>query len=135
MKLLLAKLCEYACKLENQRHSMLGIFDDIRVPSLPIDHPPFFICVQVEFDVAEAGADWRVEAILVDPDGKQLFRADLNGQVPEPHGGVIPVKLFAQINVPQIRLTDAGDYRLDVLLNGRVAGEERVPVFVVHMGN
>lgn len=131
MKLLLAKLCEYACKLENQRHSMLGIFDDIRVPSLPIEHPAFFICVQVEFDAAEAGQPWHIEAILVDPDAKQLFRADLQGTVPEPQGGILPVKLFAQISVPPVRFENAGDYRLDVILDGRIAGEERVPVFVV----
>lgn len=131
MKLLLAKLCEYACKLENQRHSMLGIFDDIRVPSLPIDHPPFYICVQVEFDADEAGQALRIEAIFVDPDGKQIFRADLNGNAPEPQVGAHPIKLFAQINVPAVRLEVAGDYRLDVILNGRIVGEERVPVYIV----
>jgi hypothetical protein len=131
MRLLLAKLCEYACKLESQRHCMVGIFDDIRVHSLPIDHPPFFVCVQIEFDADEAGTDWKMETVFLNPDGKQLFRAELNGTVPLAQQNAIPVKLFAMIGAPAIRLEQAGDYRLDVTVNGRVIGEERIPVFTV----
>jgi hypothetical protein len=130
MRLLLAKFCEYACKLENQRHSMVGIFDDIRVPGFPIDHPAFFLCLQFEFEPPEAGSIMKVEAILMDEDGKQMFRAELNGEVP-PSQTVGVVKLFAQIGVPPIRFERAGDYRLDVVYNGLSAGEERVPVFAV----
>lgn len=131
MKLLLAKLCEYACKLENQRHCMVGIFDDIRLPALPIDHPAFFICVQVEFDADEAGTEWNMEAIFLDPDGRQQFKAELRGQVPPVDQNAIPVKLFAIVGAPPFRIESGGDYRLDVLVNGRVIGEERVPVYVV----
>ena len=132
MKLLLAKLCEYASKLENQRHCMVGIFDDIRVPGRPIDHPAFFICVQIEFDADEAGTDWTLEAVFLNPDGHQLFRAHLVGQVPGQELDAIPVKLFAIIGAPPVRLEESGDYRLDVLVDGRVIGEERIPVFTVH---
>jgi len=131
MKLLLAKLCEYACKLENQRHSMIGIFDDIRLRSLPVDHPSFYVCVQIEFDADEAGTDWQLEAIFLDPDGRQHFRAELQGKVPPADDSAVPVKLFAVIGAPPIRLEKPGDYRLDVLVNGKVIGEERVPVFIV----
>lgn len=131
MKLLLAKLCEYACKLENQRHCMVGIFDDIRLPHMPIDHPAFFVCVQVEFGPDEAGTDWLMEAVFVDPDGRQQFRAELRGSVPPVDQQAIPVKLFAIIGAPPIRLENPGDYRLDVLVNQKVVGEERIPVFVV----
>jgi len=111
---------------------MVGLFDDIRLPSLPIDHPAFFICVQVEFDADEAGTDWVMESLFLDPDGRQQFRAELRGQVPPTETAAIPVKLFAIIGAPPFRLEKAGDYRLDVLVNGRVIGEERVPVFVVN---
>lgn len=131
MKLLLAKLCEYATKLENQRHCMVGIFDDIRLPHLPIDHPAFYVCVQVEFGADEAGTDWHMEAIFLDPDGRQQFRAELRGVVPPADGLAIPVKLFAIIGAPPIRLEHSGDYRLDVLVNEKVIGEERIPVFVI----
>jgi hypothetical protein len=130
VKLLLAKLCEYACKLENQRHCMVGIFDDIRVPQIPIDHPSFFVCVQIEFESDEASTEWQMEAVFLDPDGKQLFRAELRGTVP-PANGAVPVKLFAVIGAPAFRLNATGDHRLDVLVNSKLLGEERVPVFIV----
>jgi hypothetical protein len=131
MKLLLAKLCEYACKLENQRHCMVGIFDDIRVPKVPIDHPAFFVCVQVEFDSDEAGSDWKLEAVFVDPDARQQFRAELLGTVPLHQDSAVPIKLFAMIGAPPFRLLMTGDYRLDVLMDGKVIGEERIPVHLV----
>jgi hypothetical protein len=131
MKLLLAKLCEYACKLENQRHSMIGIFDDIRVPQIPIDHPAFFICVQVEFESDESGMEWKLEAIFVDPDGRQQFRAELVGSVPLHNDTAVPIKLFAMIGAPPFKLLMTGDFRLDVLVNGKVIGEERIPVHLV----
>lgn len=110
---------------------MVGIFDDIRLPHMPIDHPAFFVCVQVEFGAEEAGTDWLMEAVFVDPDGRQQFRAELRGSVPPVDQQAIPVKLFAIISAPPIRLENPGDYRLDVLVNQKVIGEERIPVFVV----
>jgi hypothetical protein len=110
---------------------MVGIFDDIRVPQIPIDHPAFYICVQVEFDPDEGGTDWKLEAIFVDPDGRQQFRAELKGTVSVRDDTAIPVKLFAMIGAPPFRIQMSGDYRLDVIVNGKVIGDERVPVHVV----
>lgn len=130
MRVLLSKFCEYACKLENGRHTMVGIFDDIRLPELPFDHPPFYCCIQLELEPSETGREMDVDAILLDQDGKELFNSNLKGQVPKETGNV-PVKLFIQMALPPTRLESAGTYRLDVLFNGAKVGEERLPVFTV----
>jgi hypothetical protein len=72
-----------------------------------------------------------MEAVFLDPDGRQQFKAELRGKVPPSDQNAIPVKLFAIIGAPPFRIENPGDYRLDVLVNGRVMGEERVPVYVV----
>jgi hypothetical protein len=130
MRVLLSKFCEYACKLENGRHNMIGIFDDVRVPSFPVDHPGFFLCVQLEFERTEAGRPMQIETLLMDEDGKQLFKAEMSGTIPQSQG-VGAVKMFVQIGVPAMRFERAGDYRLDVLFNGQSVGEERLPVYAV----
>ena len=63
MRVLLSKFCEYACKLENGRHNMIGLFDDVRVPGFPIDHPAFFLCVQFEFEANEFGRPMHMRTV------------------------------------------------------------------------
>ena len=72
MRLLLSKFCEYATQQQNGRHSMVGIFDNIIVPEFPIDHPPFFLCIQMEFDPNESEQDMDVLALLIDEDGNDV---------------------------------------------------------------
>ncbi len=130
MRLLLSKFCEYACKLENGRHSMIGIFDDIRVPEVPIDHPPFFLCLQLEYEAMETGSDLRLEAVFVDEDGGELFRTSIEGPIPKERGPGT-VKVFVQIAIAPMRFERAGTHRLDVFTDDRKIGEERLPILVV----
>jgi hypothetical protein len=109
---------------------MIGIFDHIAVPSLPIDHPPFFICLQFEFEPSEAGEPMDVFIKLVDDDAKPVVDFTASGEVPRDQGGG-PTKLFMQFQLPGIRFERPGDYRLEVLFNGTRVGEDRIPVLVV----
>lgn len=127
MRLLLSKFCEYATQLQNGRHTMVGIFDNIVVPKFPVDHPPFFLCIQMEFDPNEGNQDMTVVAVLIDEDGKQIMDVTASGKVPrDPRGG--STRLFIQFLMPPMRFEKPGDYRLDVLFNDQKVGEERLPV-------
>lgn len=130
MRLLLSKFCEYACKQENGRHTMVGLFDDIRVPSLPLEHPPFYLCLQLELEALETGRDLNLEAVFSDEDGRELFRTQVNGPIPR-EAGPGQVKVFVQVGIAPMQLERPGVYRLDVFAEGRKLGEERVPVLVV----
>jgi hypothetical protein len=130
MRVLLSKFCEYGCKLENGRHTMVGIFDDIRVREVPFDHPPFFLCIQIQFEPSETGRDMNLETVLLDEDGKEIFSSVIQGPIPKEPGNQ-PVKLFLQIGLPPTRFESAGQYRLDVLFNGAKVGDEVLPVFVI----
>jgi len=106
---------------------MVGIFDNIVVPKFPIDHPPFFLCIQMEFDPNEGDQDMTVVAVLIDEDGKQIMDVTASGKVPrDPRNG--STRLFIQFLMPPMRFEKPGDYRLDVLFNDQKVGEERLPV-------
>ncbi len=127
MRLLLSKFCEYATQQANGRHSMVGIFDNIVVPNFPIDHPPFFLCLQMEFDPNEADQEMSVLAVLIDEDGRQMMDVMASGRVPrDPNGG--STRLFIQFFMPPMRFERPGDFRLDVMFNDQKVGEERLPV-------
>lgn len=127
MNLNFCKLCEYATQQQNGRHSMIGIFDNIVSPVFPVDHPSFFICLQFEFEPAEAGEPMDVLVKLVDDDAKSYLDFTASGEIPrDPTGG--PIRMFMQFQIPGMRFERPGNFRLEVMFNGKRCGEERLPV-------
>ena len=130
MKVILVKACEYSAPMANGRQSMIGIFDNIVVPFMPIDHPPFSLCAQVEFDQSDADAEHQVFCRLIDPDALTLFDVTLSISHPrDPNGGI--TRVFISINVPGLRFEKLGDHRVEVLVDGQKLGEETIPVLQV----
>jgi hypothetical protein len=129
MKVLLVKACEYATQQANGRQTLVGIFDNIVTPVIPLDHPPFFVCVQLEFEADEADNPFGMTVLLIDDDGTKIVELPVHGQVPrDPAGGVS--RLYASFHVPGVRISKQGEYRLDVMINGRKHAEERIPVLL-----
>ncbi len=131
MRVLYSKFCEYACQLMNGRHSMIGIFDNIRAASFPVDHPPFFICVEMEFDPVEGGRQHVFRFVLLDEDGKEVlgFSGPPTHVPRDPQYG--PLKIQITVGVGGVRFEKAGQYRLDILCDGEKVAEERLPVVKV----
>jgi hypothetical protein len=130
MRVLLCKFCEYVCKLENGRHNLVGIFDDVRAPSFPIDHPPLFLTFQLEFDKEEMGNTLEVVARFVDPDNKEIFRTDVKGEVPT-NKELEHVRVFFFAPIQTVPLQRAGMYRIVIANMGDIAHIEHLPVYQV----
>lgn len=132
MRVLYSKFCEYACQLANGRHSLIGIFDNVRVPGFPVDHPPFFICIELEFEPLETDIDHDFRFALIDEDGKEVL--GFQGppvKVPRDTANVGPQKMQITVGVGGVRFEKPGIYRLDISCDGDVVGEERLPVLQV----
>lgn len=130
MRVLLCKLCEYVCKLENGRHNLVGIFDDIRAPQFPVDHPPFFLAFQLEFDREDMGDKLEVVARLTGPDNTEILRSDLKGEVPK-SVDVDHVRMFCFTAVQPIKLQGPGHYKIVISNMGDIIHIENLPVFKV----
>ena len=131
MQLLLCKVCEYAFQNQNGRHSMVGLFENIVLPQVGVDHPPFFVCLQLEFDPDEQDQPLDLEVVMIDPDGKRMLDFNAEGMIPRDSAGGI-TRLFLQFYVPKVRFEVLGDYRFDILVGGKPIGSERVPVLVAN---
>jgi hypothetical protein len=131
MKVLYSKFCEYATQQMNGRHSMIGIFDNIRVPGFPVDHPPFFICVEIEFDPGEAGKEHFFKFAIIDEDGKEklAFEGPPTMVPRDPMYG--PQKMQITVGVGGVRFEKPGVYRLDITCDEEKIAEERLPVIQV----
>lgn len=130
MTVRILKLCEYATKLENGRHALIGIFEDIRVPQLPIDHPPFFLAAQMQFDSAECGSQHTLRFEVLDPTGAAVLDAEVPAQVEQTEGGDGPLATLL-IQVQTVRLTKTGVHTVQVSMNGKVSHSEPLPVAIV----
>lgn len=130
MKVILLKACEYSAPMGNGRQTLVGIFDNIVVHYVPIDHPPFSLCAQVEFDQADSESHHQVFCRLIDPDAQTLFDVSLDVANPrDPNGG--STRVFISINVPGLRLEKLGDHRIEIQVDGQKLGEETIPVLRV----
>lgn len=133
MRILYSKFCEYSCQLLNGRHSMIGIFDNIRAPAFPLDHPPFFICVEVEFEPGESDLPHAFTFSIIDEDGKPVLRFEGPPAVLPRDPSYSPQRIHMTVGIGGIRFEKPGAYRLDVECDGQKVGEELLPVIKVDL--
>ena len=125
MKGLLCKFCDYACRVDGGKGSLIGMFDTIGGMEFPLTHPTFFICVEFEFQHWETNKDTQVKMVLIDEDGKELMGVEGHFRVPPSHDGR-PVTIFESFRIDNLRFDKPGIYRLDVISNNEPIAESRL---------
>jgi len=112
---------------------MLGLFDDVRVPQLPIDHPPFFLCCQMEFTKQETGIQHKLQFRLLDPNGEVGMSIEAPIEIPKEDANEEP-RLFIVVGITGIRIQKQGTYLIQTLADGDILASEPLPVRVVKQG-
>ncbi|KAA0225424.1 MAG: hypothetical protein AKCLJLPJ_01794 [Fimbriimonadales bacterium] len=125
MRVLLLKFCDYACRVDGAKGSVIGMFDTIGGPEFPLTHPTFFITAEFEFEPYESGSTAEVKMILIDEDGKQLMGVEGEFVIPRSIEGR-PVTLFEMFRIDGLTFPRPGHYRLDVIYNGEPIAEARL---------
>ncbi len=106
----LGVLCDHAMVSQDGKLSLIGIFDRIAVPGLPVQHPRFFVVAV--FDMAPGEYTVRVE--LIDPTGASVLQEQ---------GVEIPVgvaeagqsgNLVAELNMLPLEFAGRYDFNLYV---------------------
>lgn len=109
-------LCDHALVSQDGKLSLIGIFDRIAVPSLPIQHPRFFVVAV--FDMAPGNHMVRVE--LLDPTGHNVLQ-EQGVQIPVSVAGVGQSgNLIAELNM--LPLDFAGRYDFNLYVGDERAG-------------
>lgn len=125
MKALLLKFCDYACRTEGAKGSIIGIFDTIGGVEFPISQPTFYICVEFEFDPFEADKTAEVLMRLINEDGREIMLVEGEIRVPPAFEGR-PINMFEYFRVDGLIFDKPGPYRLDCLYEGDVVAEARL---------
>jgi hypothetical protein len=120
-------LCDAANADSNGKLSVLGVFDQIQAPSVPIIHASgCSVAVRMRFDRVEEGQK-ALRITVVDIDGREAFptfNANVEVRVPPNESSAI-VQIVLRIQ--QLNLPHFGEYRIDLAIDGRV--EKSVPLF------
>lgn len=121
-------LCDAATVDAGGKLNILGAFDTIWAPQMPLVYPQFAIALRVRFESIEVG-EHKISFNFVDMDGKHIL---------PPATGVISV-VFQQeqrsasansiLNVQMVQLANYGEYSIDLAINGRK--EASLPLFVL----
>lgn len=72
MEIEIATLAEYAVVAQDNKMSIMGIFDVVGAPRFPVIHPKFFVCVRIGCRPIEQGTNHVLNLIIQDPDGRPL---------------------------------------------------------------
>jgi hypothetical protein len=106
----LGVLCDHALVGQDGKLSLIGIFDRIAVPGLPVQHPRFFVVAV--FDMAPG--DYVVRVELLDPTGSNVLQ-DQGVEIPV--GVVAPGQsgnLVAELNMLPLEFAGRYDFNLYV---------------------
>ena len=125
MRVLLLKFCDYACRTEGAKGSIIGIFDTVGGIEFPVSHPTFYICVEFEFDPFEADRTVEVLMRLINEDGREILVVEGEIRVPPAFEGR-PVNMFEYFRVDGLIFEVPGPYRLDCLSGEEILAEARL---------
>ncbi len=118
MEVKFAVLADYASITREGKLNVLGIFDTINAPTLPMGLPLFYVVVSYEAGAAEFDSIKNVEIVLCDEDGNRILgmNQELKIARPQVKGTMVTANQIAGIVGCQFNKT--GSYQFDILVNG-----------------
>ena len=128
MEVALALLADAANATETKKLNVLGIFSNINPPLLPYRHPSMTLVLKFEVDPVEADTDKTIQVVLVDPDGRELNRLEIQARLPKPENAGAPMELLLNLGMNGVFLERAGPHAFVILVNGET--KKRVPLNV-----
>ncbi len=140
MDIQVAVLCDAATDSFGKLN-LLGAFDTIQAPHLPVVYPQCSIALRMTFNKIEEGPH-RMRINFVDEDGKSVFKAldaerrpvskplEMPFAVQVPEDSIFVSRNFV-VNVQNLTFEKPGLYSIDLAVDGRQEGS--IPLLVKHV--
>lgn len=129
MEVALALLADAANATATNKLNVLGVFTNINTPVLPYHHPAMTLVLKFDADPVEENTDKNIQIVLVDPDGRELNRFDIQSHLPADPTPGAPIEVLIQLTLNGVRFERSGPHAYVVLVNGET--KARVPLNVV----
>ncbi len=126
MKILVAAVCDH-CWVENGCLSVFRTFDSVNAVNFPFTLSRISVALRLLIGRSEYGAHKLVIA-LSDSDGKKLMNSEININFQPPQDYLPETAFSFALNGQNIVFSKAGDYAVDILVDGEV--KAGVPLYV-----
>lgn len=122
MDVRLCVLCDYATVSQDGKLSILGMFDQINPPALPLTLPLMYVVTVFEVSPVEANTTKELRLILAGADGAEVLRVEQSLTVPPAPLPGRPIVLNHVLGLAMPVFSKSGDYAFHVLVGGEEKG-------------
>jgi hypothetical protein len=128
MEVTLALLADAANSTANNKLNVLGVFSNINPPIIPYTHPTMTLVVKFEADPVEANTKKTIQVVLLEPDGRELHRLEIEATLPPAGDAGHILEVVMQMALNGIKFERPGPHAFVVMVNGET--KRRVPLNV-----
>ena len=111
-------LCDQVILATDGRPSLIGVFNDLQVPSIPFTLPRLAFAGRILFTAAEVGRSRKIEVAITDPAGAELGRPGGDLALPAAPPGAESVAVDIPIQFDLFELAAAGRYTFLLHVDG-----------------
>lgn len=109
-----AFLCEYAFTDASNKASIIGMFDNLNVLSLPASHPQMYLALRMKI---APGESFELSAKITSPSGKEI--QNLNpGRFTAGGQGLLPEHFVICMGFFNTKITETGEHHIEVFIDG-----------------
>ena len=127
MQIEIFTLCEAATQSVDGKLNILGAFDVIQSPELPVVHPQCAVALRLRLDKIEQGHH-SLRIAIVDLDGKAILPNLDGGFDPKFNGDQSSVVANLILGIQRLKIEKYGEYAIDLAINGK--RERSLPLIV-----
>ena len=111
-------LCEQVILGQDGRPSLIGIFNDLQVGTIPFTLPRLALAARILFTSDEAARKHSVEVVMTDPAGKEIGRPGGEINLPQMPPGLESVAVDLPLPFDFFQLEAAGRYTFLLHVDG-----------------
>jgi hypothetical protein len=123
-------LCDQVIIGSDGRPSVIGIFSDLQVPSLPVTLPRLCFVARLLFTPEELGRGRRIDLAISDPGGKELGRPGGDLALPAPMAGIDSLAVDVPLPFDFFELAAEGRYTFLLHVDGAPTAAAQLAVRV-----
>ena len=103
-------LCDQIILGTDGRPSLIGLFNDLNVPTLPFTLPRLAFAARLLLTAEEVGRGYKVEIVISDPAGNELGRPGGDLALPAPPAGIDSVAVDIPFQFDFFEIPASGRY-------------------------
>ena len=127
-------LCDQVILGNDGRPSLIGVFNDLQVATIPFTLPRLAFAARILFTGEEAGRAHAVEVVMTDPTGKEIGRPGGDVTLPQMPAGLESVAVDLPLQFDLFNVTTPGRYTFLLHVDGAPAAAVQLNIRVESRG-